>query len=419
MDNLNTVKWMTKAIEKAARSVTFCVGGTLPPVDPAIEVDGVGAIKLPLKPKTARQLISACKIAPYGKGTRTLVDKHVRNTLELDPRQFQLGTAWDDAIRTTTAHVAEQLGLPASQLQAKLYKLLVYERGGFFQPHRDSEKLNRMLATLVVVLPTPFSGGALVVRHQSDRQTFRFEEAASGKAANYVAFYADCEHEVQRVTQGYRLCLTYNLVLKADRRAKKSPPAASTTPAEVLASSIGGWVSARQAEPLVFALEHHYTQRGLTLDLLKGADRSHAKLILSAAEKANCRVHLAQVTRRLCQYADDGSFERRWSRGPGRPQNLTIGEVYEDDLRGTTWTDVAGKRQPFGDLPFDVSAIVSSVPLDAWSPTSEEYEGYTGNAGNTLDRWYHRSARLCGTRITITGSSPAAARNPALSYSAR
>lgn len=32
------------------------------------------------------------------------------------------------------------------------------------------------------------------------------------------------------------------------------------------------------------------------------------------------------------------------------------------------------------------------MPIDNWKPTSEEFEGYTGNAGNTLDRWYHRSA---------------------------
>jgi hypothetical protein len=44
------------------------------------------------------------------------------------------------------------------------------------------------------------------------------------------------------------------------------------------------------------------------------------------------------------------------------------------------------------DVDGQLSAIVSSIPIDDWQPTSEEFEGYTGNAGNTLDRWYHRSA---------------------------
>src|SRR5206468_6691486 len=51
-----------------------------------------------------------------------------------------------------------------------------------------------------------------------------------------------------------------------------------------------------------------------------------------------------------------------------------------------------GRKQPWGDIALDPSAIVSSIPLDDWKPTSEDFEGYTGNAGNTLDRWYHRSA---------------------------
>ena len=70
-----------------------------------------------------------------------------------------------------------------------------------------------MIGSLVVVLPISFSGGELVVRHESSQQTFSFPEASSGNAANYVAFYADCEHEIRKVTRGRRITLTYNLTL--------------------------------------------------------------------------------------------------------------------------------------------------------------------------------------------------------------
>ena len=59
--------------------------------------------------------------------------------------------------------VAEQLELPAEELEVRLYKLLVYENGGFFLPHRDSEKLDRMLASMIVVLPNRFEGGSRVI----------------------------------------------------------------------------------------------------------------------------------------------------------------------------------------------------------------------------------------------------------------
>src|SRR5207248_6200897 len=129
-----------------------------------------------------------------GKGTQTLVNKKVRNTFELDPKRFRLSDAWQAAIAAATRAAAEQLGLPADQVEARLYKLLVYEKGGFFLPHRDSEKHDGMVASLIIVLANPFEGGALVVRHGAAKQTLPFEEAADGTAPCYAAFYADCEH---------------------------------------------------------------------------------------------------------------------------------------------------------------------------------------------------------------------------------
>ncbi len=393
MDELNTVQWMTEAIAKATQSANFCVSGCLPDIDPGIDVKDYGHVNFPLKPKSAKQLAEHGKVAPYGKGTKTLVNKKVRNTCELDPKNFQLAGTWNEAIADAVAEVADALGLPADRLEAKLYKLLVYQRGGFFLPHRDSEKLNRMVASLIVVLPNPFEGGNLIVQHGGAKQVFSFEEAAAGRRPCYAAFYADCQHEVQRVTRGVRACLAYNLVLRGRKRSKTPSSASPSSAAEQLSGSMRNWIAAELSEPLVFALEHHYTERGLSLDLLKGADRRMSKLIAAAAQQAECCVHLAHVTRHLLQSADDGSYDWGRSRYRNTPSHeLEIGETYEDDLMGTDWTDVQGKQQPWGKIRFVPNSIVSSTPLDDWKPTSEEYEGFTGNAGNTLDRWYHRSA---------------------------
>jgi hypothetical protein len=64
-------------------------------------------------------LIASCRVAPYGKGTRTLVNKQVRNTFELDPKKFRLSDAWNSPIAAVTKTVAERLGLPADQLEAR------------------------------------------------------------------------------------------------------------------------------------------------------------------------------------------------------------------------------------------------------------------------------------------------------------
>ncbi|MFC1759719.1 2OG-Fe(II) oxygenase [Planctomycetota bacterium] len=389
--------WISNAIEQASRTEKFCVGGTLSTDDVGLVVAGVGEVALPLNPKVAKQLASTGRVAPYGKGTKTLVNTKVRNSFEVNAKLIEFSESWDKSVQETTRAIAEQLGLPAEQLQAKPYKLLLYERGGHFQPHRDSEKVGRMVGSLVIVLPTKFAGGELIVRHGSARHNFDFSAAASEQHASYVAFYADCEHEVKRVTRGRRLAMTYNLSLKNTRKAKPTPTGRSSVDqnreADVLADSLRAWYARRHGDPIVFALEHQYTQKGLRAELLKGADRSLSDLISAASEKTNSRFYLVQIERHLLQYADDGSYgERSWGYRDVDTSDLEIGEAYEDELVASFWVDHRGKRQRFGSLPLNSNAIISAIPFEEWKPTSEEYEGYTGNAGNTLDRWYHRAA---------------------------
>ncbi len=62
-----------------------------------------------------------------------------------------------------------------------------------------------MFGTLVVQLPSTCRGGSLVVRHNGQQRVFGPEQlGGTDSSLSYVAFYADCEHEVKPVTQGYR-----------------------------------------------------------------------------------------------------------------------------------------------------------------------------------------------------------------------
>jgi hypothetical protein len=84
-------------------------------------------------------------------------------------------------------------------------------------PHRDGEKLDRMVATLIIVLPSVHAGGELILYHDGWQYEIPFPGAASGYELSYAAFYADCQHEVQPLQSGYRLCLTYNVTLAKSR----------------------------------------------------------------------------------------------------------------------------------------------------------------------------------------------------------
>ncbi len=410
------VKRLVTGEAAALRDVSFSVGGPLPNVLPDLEIPGVWPIGWPLKMAIAKQIINACQPAPFGKGEQTLIDAKVRNSFELAPDQFEItNPQWGEALQAALGPIAIKLGLPAGRLELQLYKLLIYKTGGFFLPHRDSEKTDRMVGSLIVALPSEFNGGILTVRHQGENASYGFMEAATQKSASYAAFYADCEHEVSKVRSGYRLCLVYNLILTPEPSQKAAPAKlADSSPAGKLADAITQWVEKKPAEPLIFALDHHYTEHGLNPDLLKGADRARAELVMAAAEKAGCRVMLCQVERHVTYSANDededdrygyGSRRRRGSRyeydeeeeedddgdGDDSLGNYVIQEVIDEYLTGENWVDATGKPLNIPSIGFHGDSIVSSIPLDDWKPTREEYEGYTGNAGNTLDRWYHRS----------------------------
>ena len=131
------------------------------------------------------------------------------------------GRRWTEDLAQILGRVTSALGV-TGQVEAALYKLLVYDTGSFFLSHRDSEKAPGMFATLVVVLPSIYTGGELLIRHKGRtvRLDLRHDEPSE---VAYAAFYADCRHEVLPVVSGYRLALVYNLLRVGDGPPPQPP----------------------------------------------------------------------------------------------------------------------------------------------------------------------------------------------------
>ncbi|KAI5360059.1 hypothetical protein Slin15195_G119210 [Septoria linicola] len=103
-------------------------------------------------------------------------------------------------------------------LRAELYKVNVYSGpSGMFTSHVYTPRSSTQIGSLVVCLPTDFTGGALAVRHQGHNieHDWASESSAQEPAVQWAAFYSDCEHEVLEVTSGHRVTLIYNLFLAA------------------------------------------------------------------------------------------------------------------------------------------------------------------------------------------------------------
>src|SRR5438093_12714533 len=102
---------LLEAVGAVDRPGTFCTSSDLPLVMPGLEVNGLGAVRLPLGRTQARQLVNLCHQAPYGKGTETLVDTDERRVWELDPEQFQLtNPKWEELLLDVTDRVRDALG---------------------------------------------------------------------------------------------------------------------------------------------------------------------------------------------------------------------------------------------------------------------------------------------------------------------
>jgi hypothetical protein len=100
-------------------------------------------------------------------------------------------------------------------IRAELYKLNFYSGpSGQFRAHVDTPRSETQIGSLVVCLPSEFEGGILSVSHQGNAVGFDWSASSStGRAPciQWAAFYSDCCHEVQEITAGHRVTLTYNL----------------------------------------------------------------------------------------------------------------------------------------------------------------------------------------------------------------
>lgn len=147
---------------------SFATSGRVPgDVITGLSVHDVGRISFPLIETQAKEIIGVCHQAPFGRGSQTIVDESVRKTWELNLDRFDLlNPAWPSVIKQVTKQVAQELGCPPeASIRASLYKMLLYEKGAMFRPHKDTEKEPGMFATLVICLPSEFTGGAVVTSH--------------------------------------------------------------------------------------------------------------------------------------------------------------------------------------------------------------------------------------------------------------
>ena len=240
-----------------------------------------------------------------------------------------------------------------------------------------------MFGTLVVQLPSDYSGGELVVTHGGKDKVFNFNGLKGCTNFHYAAFYADCQHELKKVTKGYRLCLIYNLLYTGSG----SPPAPVENGFIIgqLVTAMKQWndeaTHNKGPAMMAYILEHKYCEASLSFKALKNIDRAIGDVLISACQEAKFDIYLAHV-----------SSSESWSASHYR-KKYTLEELCDESVDASHFIAPAGQPPAcFTELCLDDGALVPKEKIKLGKPDEEERNEATGNEGASVERWYKYTA---------------------------
>jgi hypothetical protein len=404
------LKPLEAALSRVKQPGDFFVCGTVEMPMPKVEVEGAGTLSFPVPDAQIAAIVRRAKRAPYGKGQETIVDTSVRKVWQVAPDKVKLaGKSWAANFDTILSKVKAGLGCEEASVSVELYKLLVYNRGGFFLAHRDTEKAVGMFGTLVVTLPSTYRGGALRIRHAGCEVTVD-TNTVDPSELSFVAFYADCEHEALPVREGNRICLVYNLVQKQSktrRRILKAPEYESQI--TEVAAILDRFLQAPDAPAkIAWLLDHQYSPAGLSFSALKGADAAKARVLVQAAARAQCAAHQGVVhigESGAAEPEDDYFYRSRRNRyrnyddeyeedddDDGEDASFSVATVDDAWQYVDEWRDTDDRVVQFGRIPISGGELLPAGALDGEPPDEKRLTEASGNEGATYERSYHRAA---------------------------
>lgn len=392
MENIKKIFELLKTIQGNG---SFETSGLKKITSPGLNIKGIGEIGLPISTIQIREIIKISKKAPFGKGSKTITDTTIRSAWELNADLLSFHNEdWKDFMAQIVEKIKTGLGIENNAITLSLYKLLIYEEGDFFLSHKDSEKEPGMFGTLIIGLPSTHTGGEFVIRFDGKEKIIDFSLPSSNYKIPYVAFFADCDHEIKPITSGYRVSLVYNLL--QSKGSQKLGQSEMSSQIDEMATLLKSMSNSIANKPKAVLLEHQYTPANFSLHSLKHHDRPRAELLLEAAKKAGYFAELGLVTHyKMGELEGDDydyyGYRDRYSNKKSKDStDGTMGEIYEEYTTIEHWSN--GKIPSLGTINIGKEDLITDFEIGEDSPIEEEEEGFTGNAGMTMEYWYHYGA---------------------------
>lgn len=227
----------------------------------------------------------------------------------------------------------------------------------------SKEKPNATFATIIIVLPSAFTGEVTHISH-GDRSVAYDCSQKSHFDTTVLSWYTDgVEHEVKPITSGYRLALSYNVIHSCSIRIRPALPLSTGVTArlrEILKSWKERACSDSEKTPtqLLCLLEHKYFETNLRSSALKGPDAHRFAAQEYGFGLVFARAHcLLNMTEGKWSF-----FEARWAR-------LSVDGI----------TNVEGKIITANRLKFNGDTETIPVNLEQVIAIEEASEACVGN----------------------------------------
>lgn len=265
----------------------------------------------------------------------------------------------------------------------------------------STEKAPGMFGTLVVILPSLYTGGTIQLSHASMQKKFDFGGPTSVTNTSYAAWYTNILHSVSPVNSGYRFALSYNMIHKGSSAAPHLPN--TRAQADELRWVLRTWdrnIDDPDSPTFVgWILDHEYSEQSLKsrkIEALKGADKLRGLALLDLAKEMGFEFYLAQIEYQKTGTVADADY---YGYGDGGDSDSDIEEKLMDDVIDESLTAKHFINCKTGNpLPPDFNPSFNQwncIPVGYWDeeqPDGKNYEGYTGNEEATLEYWYKRTA---------------------------
>ncbi|RXW19976.1 hypothetical protein EST38_g5881 [Candolleomyces aberdarensis] len=387
--------------------------------NPALSIEGVGPVGLPLSERDAKLIFSCASGAPGTREERMDVDgdsSPSTDVLEIGAEKIGFeNPEWKEFVEeAVSTRVWEALvGSPcATKPRCQLKKLLLYPAGPRSFPRTDefgNEK--NSFATVVFILPSAFEGGEVHLSHGGLEGVID-ASSDSNLSTSVLAWYKDVNHEVKPILSGCRLALEYDLIYTARRASLLDTRVAQTALRKVL----GEWEE-EGPDLRAYLLSGNYDAStfGNWSKKFKYSDVLKVSTLLPIAKDLGFAVFLAKLT-----YTEDGSAgwmgmsRSDWPSDSGsvhseddsssselssepmakrrKEDDLGMWEIYDSWYKLLDFVRLTdGKQLHLGEVSiFGDREVVQDDPFGNEVPTQKIFEG--DYRGGPLTFIYERSA---------------------------